>query len=369
MPDDDVRFMRQAIRQAWRGVGRTSPNPSVGAIVVRRGRVIARGFTRPPGGPHAEALALQRAGARARGATLYVTLEPCAHHGRTPPCVDAVRAAGIARVVIGSRDPNPSVAGNGAGKLRRAGIEVVLGVEKGACDELIRAFRKHVTSGMPWVTLKLAASIDGRIATSSGESKWITGESARAAAHRLRDRHDAVLVGVETIVRDDPALTCRVRGGRDPLRVVLDSRLRIPEAARVLTNKSTAGTVVATALRGGAKAERLRDRGARVVTVPRRPGGLSLPHVLRWLGRHEVMSVLIEGGAAVAASALRAKVVDRMALFLAPKVIGGDGRPMIDSLDIARIDRAIGIEDFEVQRIGPDVMLTGRPDVSAAKRR
>jgi len=358
---DDARFMRLALRLGRRGLGRTSPNPPVGAVVVRRGRVVGRGFHARAGEPHAEALALRQAGAQARGGTLYVTLEPCAHFGRTPPCAEAVRTAGISRVVLGSRDPNPKVAGDGAGKLRRAGIEVVTGVEQEGCDELIAAFRKHVTTGLPLVTLKLAASLDGRIATETGDSKWITGAPARQLAHRLRDEHDAVLVGIQTVVRDDPALTCRLANGRDPLRVILDPRLRIPETARVLTNKAAAGTLLATAVRGGAKSARLRARGVQIVTVPAVAGGVSLRRLLTWLGRRGVSSVLVEGGAAVAASALKAKLVDRMVLFYAPKLIGGDGRGMIDGLHVRTMRQAITLDDLHVRRVGRDLMVTTSP--------
>jgi diaminohydroxyphosphoribosylaminopyrimidine deaminase / 5-amino-6-(5-phosphoribosylamino)uracil reductase len=355
---DDRYFMRLALRLGRRGLGRTSPNPPVGAVVVRHGYVIGRGFHARAGEPHAEVLALRQAGARARGATLYVTLEPCAHVGRTPACAVAVQAAGISRVVIGTRDPNPNVAGDGAGKLRRAGIDVQVGIEREASEELIAAFRKHVTASLPLVTLKLAASLDGRIATESGDSQWITGAAARAEAHRLRDRHDAVLVGVETVIRDDPALTCRFPGGRDPLRVVVDRRLRIPEGARVLTNEASAGTVIATAARGGGKLGRLRARGVRVVRVPEDSGGVSLRQVLRWLSSHGVSSVLIEGGAAVAASALKARLVDRIVFFYAAKLIGGDGRPMIDALGVKAMRNVLVLDDLHVRRLGRDLMVT-----------
>ncbi len=361
MMEDDARFMRLALQQGRRGLGRTSPNPPVGAVVVKNGRVVGRGFHLRAGAAHGEVVALRRAGALARGATLYVTLEPCAHFGRTPPCTDAVRAAGIARVVIGSRDPNPAVAGDGAGKLRRAGIEVVSGVEREGCDDLIAAFRKRVTTGLPWVTLKLAASLDGRIATSRGDSKWITGAPARRLAHRLRDEHDAVLVGIDTVLRDDPALTCRLPRGRDPLRVILDRRLRVPEDARVLTKAAAAGTVLATAVRDGAKTRRLRARGAEVVTVPAGPGGVSLRRVLSWLARRGLSSVLIEGGAAVAASALNAKLVDRMVLFYAPKLIGGDGRAMIDGLNVRAMGQALGLGTLAVRHVGGDLVVTAAP--------
>ncbi len=367
--DDDTRFMRLALRLARRGLGRTSPNPSVGALVVRHGRVVGRGFTAPAGGPHGEVNALRDAGPRARGATLYVTLEPCAHFGRTPPCVAAIRAAGIARVVIGTRDPNPKVAGGGVRKLRRAGLAVTVGVDQRACDEQLAAFRTRVTTGRPFVTLKLAASLDGCIATATGESKWITSDAARRLAHRLRNEHDAVLVGVQTIVQDDPALTCRLRGGRDPVRVVLDRRLRIPETAQVLTKRGAAATVVATTVSAGAKRRRLEARGVPLLTVPTGPGGVSLPRVLAALGRRGMSSVLIEGGAAVAATALKAKLVDRMMIFLAPKLIGGDGRPMIDALDVRTMRHALALSDVRVQRVGTDLLITATPVFRNGKKR
>jgi diaminohydroxyphosphoribosylaminopyrimidine deaminase/5-amino-6-(5-phosphoribosylamino)uracil reductase len=350
--------MRAALRLARRALGRTSPNPPVGALVVRRGRVVGRGFTRPAGGPHAEVVALRAAGRRARGGTLYVTLEPCAHHGRTPPCVDAVRASGIARVVIGCRDPNPRVRGDGAGLLRRAGADVLVGVLRDECEEVIRFFRKHVTTGLPWVTLKLAASLDGRIATADGDSRWVTSEAARRLVHRLRDTHDAVLVGAETVRRDDPSLTCRLAGGRDPLRVIVDGRLRIPLQARVVRAPAAAGTLVVTA-RGAARTrvERLRRQGAQVLELPARRGVIAWGAILTALGTRGLCSLLVEGGGTIAASALHARGVDRLVMFYAPKLIGGDGRPMLGPLGIRRMTRALRIHVLSSRRVGPDLLI------------
>lgn len=350
--------MREALRLARRGLGRTSPNPSVGAVVVRNGRIVGRGYTRPVGGPHAEVVALRDAGEKARGATLYVTLEPCAHHGRTPPCTDAVRAAGIRRVVIASRDPNPKVGGDGAGRLRRAGLEITTDVLRREGDEAIRFFRKHVTTGLPWVTLKLAASLDGRIATASGDSRWVTGEAARRLVHELRDTHDAVLVGAETVLRDDPALTCRHRGGRDPLRVVLDGRLRLPESAQVVRE----GTLILT--RKGApaaKVARLRRRGATVVEVRGSGSAISWRAALAALGARDVCSLLVEGGGVVAATALRAAGVDELLLFYAPKLVGGEGRPMVADLGIRRMAGALPLQVVDVSRVGDDLLVAARP--------
>jgi diaminohydroxyphosphoribosylaminopyrimidine deaminase/5-amino-6-(5-phosphoribosylamino)uracil reductase len=355
---DDPRFMRLALRLGRRGLGRTSPNPPVGAVVVADAAVVGRGYHRRAGAPHAEIEALRAAGPRARGATLYVTLEPCAHHGRTPPCTDAIIAAGVRRVVLGTRDPNPAVTGNGMGRLRGAGIEVASGIEQAACDELVAAFRKHVTTGLPLVTLKLAASLDGRIATASGESRWITGADSRRFVHRLRARHDAVLVGAETVIRDDPGLTCRVGGGRNPLRVVLDGRLRVPLRAQVLTNTGATATLVCTGRHAPAtKVRRLQQQGVEVLRLPASGGHIGMKQLMRALGRRGIMSVLIEGGATVAAAAITARVVDRVLIFYAPKLIGGDGRPVFAPLGVRRLAQAPRLGRLRVRRFAADVLV------------
>jgi diaminohydroxyphosphoribosylaminopyrimidine deaminase / 5-amino-6-(5-phosphoribosylamino)uracil reductase len=355
---DDEGFMRLALRLARRGLGRTSPNPPVGAVVVANGVVVGRGYHRRAGTAHAEVEALRDAGRRARGATLYVTLEPCAHHGRTPPCTEAVLAAGVRRVVIGTRDPNPSVPGNGLRRLRRAGLDVSSGVLQPACDELIAGFRKRVTTGLPFVTLKLAASLDGRIATATGESRWITGEASRRHVHRLRAEHDAVLVGAETVIRDDPQLTCRLRGGRNPLRIVLDGRLRLPLDARVLTNTASASTLVVTG-RGApqAKVRRIEALGVEVLRLPERAGRIAIRPVLHALGTRGLASVLVEGGAQIAAAMLAARAVDRFVVYYAPKLIGGDGKPMIGTLGVRRMQQALPLGRLRVKRFASDLLV------------
>ncbi len=368
MPDD-AAYMREALRLGRRGLGRVSPNPPVGAVVVRGGRIVGRGFHRRAGGPHAEVEALGQAGAAARGATLYVTLEPCAHFGRTPPCTDAVRASGIARLVFGCRDPNPRVAGGGAGKLARAGLQVQGGVLAAECGELIGAFRKAILTGVPWVSLKLAASLDGRIATADGDSRWVTGEAARRLTHRWRDTHDAVLVGAETVRRDDPALTCRVRGGRDPLRVVLDGRLRLPADAQLLSPAAAGGTVIITGHSAPeARARRLRQRGATVLRLADRDGRVSMRAALRALARRGVSSVLVEGGGEVAAATLRERLVDRLFLFYAPKLVGAEGRPMVGPLRVTRMAAAPRLEVLGSRWIGGDLLIEARPFPGASQR-
>jgi len=355
----DSEYMDEALRLAARGLGRTSPNPAVGAVIVRDGRIVGRGYHRRAGGPHAEVFALREAAGRARGATLYVTLEPCCHQGRTGPCVDAVLGAGVSRVVIATLDPNPRVRGRSVVRLRRRGVAVEVGIREDASRELNADFAKYITTGLPYVVLKLAATLDGRIATGAGDSRWVTGAAARRRVHEMRNRLDAVLVGSETILRDNPELTCRIRGGRHPLRVVLDGRLRSPESARVFREDPERTRLYTTRDRG-VTADRLRRRG---VVVARGAGDRAgaLRRVLLDLARSGVKSVLIEGGGRVAARALREGLVDRLALFFAPKLVGGDGRPMVAPLGVRQMARALAVEDLRVEALGKDLLLEGRP--------
>ena len=358
-PPDD-HWMARAIALARRGLGRTSPNPAVGAVIVKGGRVVGEGWHRRAGGPHAEIVALKRAGQRARGATLYVTLEPCAHYGRTPPCATTVIAAGLARVVVGVGDPNPRVRGRGLRTLEAAGIAVTTGVLAEEAAAVVAWFRHYIVHGRPYVVLKLAASIDGRIATARGESRWISGLAARRWVHELRNRVDAVMVGSGTVLADDPALTCRIRGGRDPLRIVVDGRLRTPVRARVVRQHSTAPTLIATTRSASAaRARALGRAGAEVVVVPGSKTQVSLESLLRMLAVRGVVSVLIEGGGDLAAAALRARVVDRLLVVTAPLVIGGDGHPMLGSLGLGRLAAAPRIVDERITRLGPDLVREG----------
>ncbi len=358
----DAGFMRRALRLAERARGRTSPNPMVGAVVAKGGRVIASGWHRKAGEPHAEAIALRKAGTRARGATLYVTLEPCSHtEKRTPPCAPLVVRSGVRRVVVAMQDPNPRVAGRGIRAIRRAGITVETGVLEREALALNEAFLKHVTSGMPFVTLKIAQTLDGKIATARGESKWITGPEAREAGRRLRDGHDAILVGINTVLKDDPLLTARVPGGRDPVRVVLDSRLRTPLTARVLDRRSGGRTVIATTA-GAAKAKRelLRKAGAEVITVRAAGGRVDLRDLMRKLGARDILSVLIEGGAEVHAAALKAGIADKAVLFIAPLLMTGkDSLPAIGGSSPRRLDQAIRLRDTRTSLVGRDLMVEG----------
>lgn len=359
MPDEiDTRYMRMALGLALKGAGRTSPNPMVGAVLVCGRSVVATGYHRRAGGAHAEIVALKRAGARAKGATLYLNLEPCNHFGRTPPCADAVIRAGVKRVVVGLADPNPLVSGRGIRKLRQAGIQVEVGLLREECRRLNEAFCKYITRRLPFVILKLAASLDGKIATSTGDSRWITDEAARRHVHSLRNQVDAVLVGAGTVIADDPQLTCRIPGGRNPLRVIVDGHLRIPTTARLL--REPGKTIVVAGPRVPLRKMRAIERcGAEVWRFPLSDGAVRFTSLLRELGKRGIVSVMIEGGAATAARALQEKVVDKICFFYAPKIIGGDGKSMIETLEVGKISQSRQINNLAVQRLGKDLLVTG----------
>lgn len=334
----DETHLRAALALAARGLGNTWPNPAVGCVIVRDGAVVGRGWTAPGGRPHAETEALKRAGPLARGATAYVTLEPCCHWGRTPPCADALVAAGVARVVVAMRDPDPRVDGAGLERLRAAGIAVSVGLLEREARALNAGFLKRLTRNLPLLTLKLATTLDGRIATRSGESQWITGPEARRRAHVLRGTHDAVLVGSGTALADDPELSCRIPGFAPvpTVRVVADARLRLPPAARMLREGSGPVWVATRPGHPDALLEPLRAAGATIVEIPEAEGrpGLDPAALLRALAARGLTRVLAEGGAALGAGLLRAGLVDRLAWFHAPGIIGADGRAAVDALPL-----------------------------------
>ena len=350
--------MACALELGRRGLGRTHPNPAVGAVVVRAGQIVGRGWHTRAGEAHAEIVALRDAGPRARGATLYCTLEPCTIEGRTPPCVGAVIAAGVRRIVVGTIDPHPRVRGRGLRALRAAGIAVASGVEEGAARELIRGFASVVTRGRPWVRLKLGASLDGRIATRSGEARWVTGAAARARVHVWRDEFDGVVVGSGTALADDPLLTCRRRSGRDPVRIVLDRRLRLPVGARMMGEGRSPVWVVTDGSASSARHRRLEKAGAHVLVV--RPARTApwIDTVLGELARRGLTSLLVEGGAGIAAAFVAASRVDELALFLAPLLIGADGVPIIEAMGVTRLSDAPRLGCVATERIGSDVLLS-----------
>jgi diaminohydroxyphosphoribosylaminopyrimidine deaminase / 5-amino-6-(5-phosphoribosylamino)uracil reductase len=357
---EDVGHMRAALALARRGVGNTWPNPSVGCVVVKDGRVVGRAVTAAGGRPHAEPAALDLAGAAARGATVYVTLEPCCHWGRTPPCTDALIAAGVARVVIATRDPDPRVDGAGISRLRAAGIAVEEGVLQVEADEVAAGFRTRVREGRPLVTLKLASTLDGRIATRAGESRWITGEPARRAAHALRGRHDAVMVGVGTVMADDPELTCRIPGFRpNPVvRIVADSHLRTPLSATLAV--TAAHTPTWMRIRNGTDPERRRafaDIGATLIEVAGAEVGIDPKKALAALGDKGLTHLLVEGGAQLAASLLRSDLVDRIAWFHAPAIMGADAWPAVQAFGIERLDAMPRFARTAETPLGDDMLI------------
>ena len=369
LEDADARHMAAALRLARKAAGRTSPNPLVGAVVVRNGRVVGSGYHRRAGEPHAEVDALRQAGPRARGATLYVTLEPCNHVGRTPPCCDAILRAGIARVVVAAIDPNPITNGRGIARLRRAGLRVVTGVRRRQAEALNAPFRKAMTARLPYAIAKIGQSLDGKIATSRGESRWITSPASRRLAHRLRREADAVLVGVTTVLRDDPRLTVRgvPRRPGHPVKVIVDSRLRTPPTARCL-NASTAPAMVATTSRSASRIARLRARGAEVIRVASRGGRVPLRPLFRRLVQRGIHSVLIEGGGELLASALRERLVDRVAWFIAPRLIGGRRAPgAVGGDGIRRLGQAVRVEGMTCRRVGADLFIEGRVEYPTSR--
>ncbi|MCA1833302.1 MAG: bifunctional diaminohydroxyphosphoribosylaminopyrimidine deaminase/5-amino-6-(5-phosphoribosylamino)uracil reductase RibD [Actinomycetota bacterium] len=362
MDRTDTSFMRRALRLAERGKGRTSPNPPVGAVVVASGRVVGEGWHRGAGRQHAEIEALQQAGDAAAGATLYLTLEPCIHAGRTPPCAPAVIASGVARAVIATRDPNPRIDGAGIRALEEAGIAVQTGVLENDAKHLIQAFAKHVRTGRPYLTVKSAISLDGRVAAADGSSRWVTGPTARRDAHRLRSQCDAVMVGVGTVVADNPRLTVRLRGytGRQPTRVVLDPVARTPLDSAIL--QPDAPTLVAVTEKATPEAvTALRGTGAEVIELPSTEGRVSLEAVLEELGRRDMTEVLLEGGPTLLGDAVERGLVDRFIVYAAPKLLGETGPGMLAGVVVSNIDAARELQYVSVRHVGADLRIEAYP--------
>jgi diaminohydroxyphosphoribosylaminopyrimidine deaminase / 5-amino-6-(5-phosphoribosylamino)uracil reductase len=355
----DLRFMRQALDEAVKVVGRTSPNPAVGCVIVKQGRVVAHAATAVGGRPHAEPQAIREAGRRAAGATAYVTFEPCAHFGQTPPCADALVAAGIKRAVIGCLDPYPPVRGRGAAKLRRAGIAVEVGLLEAECRRLNEGFITRITKRRPFVLLKMAMSLDGRIAAPQPNSGWISSKESRELSHRWRNECDAVMVGAGTVLLDDPRLNCRLAGGRDPVRIVVDAALRTPPQAQVYRLRSSAPAVLVTVAENFKRAqERYARLKVEVMAVRAAPGGVDVGVLMRELAVRGWSKVLLEGGAHLAASMLGAGMVDRVAFFIAPRIFG-TGTPAIEGLTLSRVRDAIEVANLSARPVGSDWLLEG----------
>jgi diaminohydroxyphosphoribosylaminopyrimidine deaminase/5-amino-6-(5-phosphoribosylamino)uracil reductase len=353
----DLEFMERALQLAERGLYTTTPNPRVGCVIVRDGVVAGEGWHERAGGAHAEVMALQAAGDRARGATAYVTLEPCHHQGRTPPCDEALIAAGVARVVAAMQDPDPRTAGQGMARLKQAGITVETGAMEKQARTINRGFISRITRGRPWARMKIAASLDGRTALTNGKSQWITGDAARADGHHWRARACAVLTGIGTVRDDDPQLNVRaVNTTRQPLRVVIDSRLELSPAARVLEG---GGVLVACAIVDEVKAARLRDRGAEIVALPNAAGKVELSALMRELGRREINELHVEAGHQLNGSLLNEGCVDELLLYLAPCFIGDHARGMAELPELADLAgrRKLRVED--VRMMGGDIRIMG----------
>lgn len=359
MLDED--YMKQALKLARKGLGKTSPNPVVGAIIVKDNRIIGRGYHQRYGGNHAEINAFQNARESLNGATLYVTLEPCSYYGKTPPCVDAIIQNHIGRVIIGTLDPNPQVNGRGVAILKQHGIETKVGVLEAECRDLNEAHFKFMATGLPLVTLKFAPTLDGRIATATGDSRWISSAKFRRRAHQLRATSDAVMVGIDTVLADNPQLTVRLVKGRNPTRVILDSRLRIPLDAEVVKSKEAAPTIIATTPHANEKKlSRLREMGIEVLVVKEDEAGeVDLRHLLSVLGKRGISSILVEGGAGVITSLLLQNLADKVIVAVAPKIMG-KGIEAVGELNIREVSQTLKLSFRKLYKVGEDLVIEAR---------
>jgi diaminohydroxyphosphoribosylaminopyrimidine deaminase/5-amino-6-(5-phosphoribosylamino)uracil reductase len=357
-------YMAIALSLARLAQGQVSPNPAVGAVIVKDDVILGQGYTQPPGGDHAEIVALKQAGPAARGSTLYVTLEPHCHYGRTPPCTQAIIAAGISAVHLAAIDPNPQVAGRGQAELQRAGIKIYLGEHAAESSELNEAYIKHTTTGMPLVTVKFAASLDGKIATRTGDSKWISGEAARKQVQHLRYVSDAVMTGANTIIADDPRLTVRLsdKGGtahKQPLRIIIDGLGRTPPQARVFSEPGKTLVILGKMVTPAVKLSYC-ESGAELLEMPSEDGLIDLRNTLRILGEREITSILVEGGGTLVGSLFDSRLVDKVMVFFAPIVIGGEeARPSIAGKGTEKVSDCTRLERVKVDRLGEDIMVSG----------
>lgn len=354
----DIEYMERAIELAKKGEGFTNPNPIVGAVIVKNNRIIGEGYHARYGKLHAERNAIASLTESAEGATLYVTLEPCCHYGKTPPCTEAILEQKIARVVIGSRDPNPVVAGKGATILRKAGLEVEEDFLKEKCDQLNPVFFHYISTRTPYVVMKYAMTADGKIATKTGASKWITGEGARSEVQRQRSKYMGIMAGIRTVLADDPLLNVRLEGRRSPLRIICDSRLRIPLDSQICRTAKVYQTIVACAVAETGKREKLEELGIQVVVVPDKTGQVDLPALMKNLGDQGIDSIYLEGGATLNESMIRQGLVNRVTVFIAPKIFGGvEGKSPIEGCGVEEPDDAVRLELRNCRQIEEDFML------------
>ena len=356
-------FMHEAVLLARKGMGFTSPNPLVGAVIVRKGEIIGSGYHKKYGDLHAERNAFADCEARGidcKGADMYVTLEPCCHHGKQPPCTEAILSHGIKRVFIGSSDPNPLVAGKGTQMLRDSGIDVTEGVLKDECDALNDIFFHYITTGLPFVTMKYAMTLDGKIACYTGDSKWITGEAARAYVQQERLRHSAIMVGVGTVLADDPMLTCRLENGRDPIRIICDSMLRTPLDCNIVKTAREVPTIIATVSEDREAAMRFEEAGCRIIKTSQKNGRVDLNELMKLLGSERLDSILLEGGSELNWSALESGIVCRVQAYIAPKLFGGSGKTPVGGIGVPSPSEAVMLENTRLINIGDDILIESR---------
>lgn len=357
--------MQRALELAKKGMGYTNPNPLVGAVIVKEGRIIGEGYHKHLGGPHAEMDAFQNATEDVSGSTMYVTLEPCSHHGRTPPCAEAIIKNKISKVVVAMIDPNPLVAGKGIQMLREHGIKVITNILKDKAMKINEIFIKYINTKEPFCIMKTAMTLDGKIATASGESKWITGEASRTLVHQFRHQVSSIMVGIGTIIKDDPSLTTRLDGieGMDPIRVIVDSKARIPLNAKVLNIESKSKTIIVTTeLADSKKLKLLKEKNAEIIVTPLKDSKVDLPYLMKQLGKMGIDSILLEGGSELNFSAIESSIVDKVIVFVAPKIIGGKfSKTPIGGFGIETLSQAIVLDDLNVSIVEDDIMIEGYP--------
>lgn len=354
---EDISYMRLAIQLAKQGCGWVNPNPMVGAVIVKEGNIIGQGYHKKYGELHAERIALASCGTSAEGATLYVTLEPCCHHGRTPPCTEAIIESGITRVVVGSADPNPLVVGKGIEMLRSHGIEVIENTAKDECDKLNESFFHYIQSKTPYVIMKYAMTMDGKIATLTGKSQWITGPEARHRVHEDRHRYTAIMVGVGTVLADQPLLTCRLENSKNPLRIVCDTHLRTPLDAKIVTTSNIASTLIATAVTEAERHKPYLDAGCEIMVLPQKDNHIDLNGLMRKLGERQIDSLLLEGGSTLNWSALKSGIVNKIQAYIAPKMFGGRGMSPVEGLGVTHPDGAFLLNKPVITQVGEDILV------------
>ena len=354
----DIPYMERALALAKKGIGHVNPNPLVGSIIVKEGNIIGEGYHQKYGGPHAEINAFASLKESSIGATLYVTLEPCSHYGKTPPCVDAVIKSGVARVVIASLDPNPLVAGRSMTKMQEAGIDVEVGVLKEACDELNQIFFHYITHQTPYVVMKYAMTSDGKIATRTGASRWITGYEARKKVHEDRHRYAGIMVGVGTVIADDPMLDSRIEGSKNPIRIICDTTLRTPMGSRIIKTAESIPTILLSACTDVTRHHPYTNAGCQIITIPLRDHKLDLRVAMNILAEIGIDSILLEGGATLNASAMEARVVQKVQTYIAPKLFGGESAPTpIAGLGVDHPDQAYRLKNSKVTLLGEDILI------------